>query len=123
MSCKCYGFYFPSGGGFAVVFLVLLACGLLSGIASLVGGIVDSIALPSVAWAPVAAVAVGGTVWGLRVGARQHGRGEPLAVGLFGLVVAAAGLVLGLPVTLAGMVIVLAAALWSTMARTMEPSG
>ncbi len=123
MSCKCYGFYFPSGGGFAVVFLVLLACGLLSGIASLVGGLVESVALPSVAWAPAAAVAVGGTVWGLRVGARQHGRGEPLEVGLIGLVVAAAGLVLGLPVTLAGMVIVLAAALWSTMARTMEPSG
>ncbi len=116
MSCKCYGFYFPSGGGFAVVFLVLLACGLLSGITSLVVGLVESVALPSVAWAPVSAIAIGGTVWGLRVGARQHGRGEPLAVGMFGLIVAAAGLLLGLPVTLTGMAIVLAAALWSASA-------
>ncbi len=116
MSCKCHCLCCPGGGVLAVLLLVLLACGFLSGIASLVGGVVESIALPSVAWAPVSAVAVGGTVWGLKVGARQHGRGEPLAVGLFGLVVAAAGLLLGLPVTLAGMAIVLAAALWSAMA-------
>ena len=116
MSCNCHCSCCPGGGGLAVFLFALLACGLLSGIASLVGGLVESVALPSVAWAPVAAVAVGGTVWGLHVGARQHGRGEPLAVGLFGLVVAAAGLLLGLPVTLAGMAIVLAAALWSAMA-------
>ncbi len=116
MSCKCHCSCCPGGGGLAVFLLVFLAFGLLSGIASLVGGLVESVALPSVAWAPAAAVAVGGTVWGLRVGARQHGRGEPLSVGLFGLVVAASGLLLGLPVTLTGMAIVLVAALWSAMA-------
>ncbi len=115
MSSNCHCSCCPRGGGLAVLLLVLLACGLLSGIASLVGGLVDSIALPSVAWAPVSAVAVAGTLWGLKVGAQQHGRGEPLAVGVFGLVVAAAGLLLGLPVTLTGMAIVLAAALWSAM--------
>ncbi len=36
--------------------------------------------MPSVAWAPLSAVAVGSTLWGLKVGAQQHGRGEPLAV-------------------------------------------
>ena len=116
MSCKCHCSCCPGGGGLAVLLLVLLACGVLSGIASFVGGLVASVALPSVAWAPVSAVAIGGTVWGLRIGARQHGRGEPLAVGMFGLIVAAAGLLLGLPVTLTGMAIVLAAALWSAMA-------
>ncbi len=116
MSCKIRCYCCPGGGGLVVLLLVLLAFGLLSGIANLVGGLVESIALPSVAWAPVSAVVVGGTVWGLRVAARQHGRGEPLAVGLFGLIVAAAGLLLGLPVPLAGMTIVLAAALWSAMA-------
>jgi hypothetical protein len=99
-----------------VIFLVLLAAGIITGLAKMVGGVVASISLPSVAWLPVSAVAVGGTVWGLWVGARQHGNGSPLAVGVFGLLVAAAGMVFGSPVLLAGMVVVLAAAIWSAMA-------
>jgi hypothetical protein len=96
--------------------VVLLICAFTTGAFRAIGGMVESAALPSVAWLPLSAVAIGGTVWGLRVGFRQHGRGEPLAVGLFGLLVAASGLFFGLPWTLFGMAVVLAAAIWSSVA-------
>jgi hypothetical protein len=116
MVCKCCCSTCPGNRGLTGIFLILLAAGIITGIAKMVGGAVASISLPSVAWLPVSALAVGGTVWGLWVGARQHGNGSPLAVGLFGLLVAAAGTVFGSPVLLTGMVVVLAAAIWSALA-------
>lgn len=116
MVCKCSCSACPGSRGLTGIFLVLLAVVIVTHIAKMVGGAVASVSLPPVAWLPVSALAVGGTVWGLWVGARQHGNGSPLAVGLFGLLVAAAGMVFGSPVLLTGMVVVLLAALWSALA-------
>lgn len=116
MTCKCSCSTCPGSRGFTRVFLVLLVVGIVTYVAKMVGGAVASISLPPAAWLPAAALALGGTIWGLRVGARQHGNKSPFAVGLFGLLVAASGLVFGSPVVLVGMLVVLIAAVWSALA-------
>jgi hypothetical protein len=116
MTCKCSCSTCPGSRSFTRVFLALMVFGIVTQIAKMVGGAVASISLPPAAWLPAAALALGGTVWGLWVGARQHGNGSPLAVGLFGLLVAASGLVFGAPVLLVGMLVVLLAAVWSALA-------
>jgi hypothetical protein len=69
--------------------------------------------LPSAAWIPLSIVAALGALWGLWLGARIHGRGEPVALGAFGLVLVAAGFTILAPLALVGVLIVLAAVLWS----------
>lgn len=98
-----------------LILMVALCVSLASGLGSLIGGIGDLIAMPDDIWLPVTAFGVGGTVWGLWMGYRTHGRGEPLTVGIFGLLVAGGGLLFSQILTLTGVGIALSAALWSTL--------
>ncbi len=52
---------------------------------------------------------------GLWIGEKQAGRVNALAVGVFGLVVAAVGVLLGYPIVMLGLAIALGAALWSAV--------
>ena len=90
---------------------VIIVAGAIYGLVKLVAGL--ELSLPPAAGVPLSIVAALGTLWGLWLGTQIHRRGEPLILGVFGLVVAATGFVLSAPLTLVGVLIVLAAALWS----------
>ncbi|UCG86899.1 MAG: hypothetical protein JSW71_23905 [Gemmatimonadota bacterium] len=92
---------------------VIVVAVAIYGLVKLVGGLNWS--LPPAAWVPLSIVAALATLWGLWLGTRIHSRGEPLMLGVFGLVVAAAGFTLSAPLALVGVLIVLAAVLWSSM--------
>ncbi len=109
--CDC-GSFCPRGGVFFGILFLLLGASLVAGIASFVGELSQTIALPRVTWLPLSAVAIGGTVWGLWLGFKHHGRAEPLTVGVFGLLTAAVGFVSWYPIVLLGAAIVLGAAVW-----------
>ena len=109
---------------FFLAVLCLVLCGsLLSGVLDLAGAVADSAALPNPLWMPVSAVAVAGTVWGLWQGRRYHGRGEPFAVGVFGVVCLAVGFVTTPAIALMGGAIVFGAAVWSAFAFARQPAG
>ncbi len=88
------------------------------GLVKVVGGLDWS--LPPAAWVPLSIVAALGALWGLWLGTRIHGRGEPLMLGVFGLLVSATGFVLSTPLAMVGVLIVLAAALWSLAMYTAK---
>jgi len=90
---------------------VVIVAGAIYGLVKLVAGL--ELSLPPAAVVPLSIVAALGTLWGLWLGTRIHRRGEPLMLGVFGLLVAVTGLVLSAPLALFGVLIVLAAALWS----------
>ena len=90
---------------------VIVVAVAIYGLVKLVAG--QHLSLPAAAGIPLSIVAALGTLWGLWLGTRIHRRGEPLMLGVFGLVVAATGFVLSAPLALLGVLIVLAAALWS----------
>jgi hypothetical protein len=90
---------------------LLVVAGAIYGLIKLVAGL--QLSLPAAATVPLSLVAALGTLWGLWLGTRIHGRGEPLMVGGFGLAMAGAGFVLSVPLALAGVFTVLTAALWS----------
>lgn len=101
---------------FVVILLCFLGGSLLTGALALGQEIVGTVSLPRAAWLPLSAVAAGGTVWGLWLGFRHHGRAEPLAVGVFGLLWVAVGFATWPPVALMGTAIVLGAAIWGSLA-------
>ncbi len=123
MSCNCCGPCCPSDKSFIGLLVILLAVSLLAGGIGVVAELAQEISLPQAAWIPLFAVAVGASSLGLWLGYRQHGRGEPLAVGIFGLVVAAAGLLIRYPIAMFGAAIVLAAAVWSGLVAPKETGG
>ena len=90
---------------------VLVVVVAIYALVKVVGGLDWS--LPPAASVPLSVVAALATFWGLWLGARVHGRGEPLMLGAFGLAVAATGFLLAAPLALVGVLIVLGAALWS----------
>jgi len=100
---------------------VVVICGLpvlvvavaIYALVKLVGGLDWS--LPPAASIPLSIIAGLATLWGLWLGARVHGRGEPLMLGAFGLVVAVAGFLLSAPLAIVGVLLVLGAALWSSV--------
>lgn len=116
MSCNCNCSHCPGNTAIAAVLLILLGSSLILGILRLLGKLIDMVALPHVAWIPLTVIATVGTVWGLWFGFRQHGRAEPLTVGVFGLLVTLLGFVFSFPIALLGVAIVLTAAAWSTFA-------
>jgi len=120
MSCGCCGPSCPSNRSLVGPLLILLLVSLLFGGIGLVAELGQKISLPHAAWIPLFAIAVAASCLGLWLGYKQHGRGEPLALGIFGLLVAVLGLVIRYPVALFGASIVLAAALWSTFASPSE---
>lgn len=79
-------------------------------------GIDFNLSLSGLVWIPVSIFAAGGTLYGLRLGSTVHGRGEPLAVGVLGMVVTALGIISSTPLALLGVLIVLVAAAWSAVA-------
>ncbi len=106
--CPCNGFF--------VLLLLLLLCGsLVSGVLDIAAVTMESVSLPGFSWMPAAAIAAGGTVWGLWLGGRHHGRGEPLAVAVFGLLWVAVGFVTAPGLALLGTTIVLGAAVWGAL--------
>ena len=106
--CPCNGFF--------VLVLLLLLCGsLVSGVLDIAAVTMESVSMPGFSWMPAAAIAAGGTVWGLWLGVRHHGRGEPLAVAVFGLFWVAVGFVTTPVVALAGTTIALGAAVWGAL--------
>jgi hypothetical protein len=96
---------------------LLLTAGLVVGLIVLVARIAGSVSLPPAAWIPLSIAAFAGIAWGLWIGYKLHGRGEPLTVGMLGLVVAAAGFAFDSFFAIVGVLIALGAALWSTMAH------
>jgi hypothetical protein len=118
MSCRCFGVGCPSNRSFIGLLVILLAGNLLFGGIELAGELAPRASLLHASWIPLFAVAVAASCLGLWLGYRQHGRGEPLAVGVFGLLVASLGLVVKYPVAMFGASIVLAAALWSALATS-----
>ena len=106
--CPCNWFF--------VLVLVLLLCGsLVSGVLNIAQVTMESVSLPGIPWMPLSAIAAGGTVWGLWLGARHHGRGEPLAVAVFGLLWVAVGFVTVPGLALVGTTIALGAAVWGAL--------
>ncbi len=121
MSCTCCGTKGPRN----ILFLALAAAvvgGGLAGIVMLCREVAGMVSLPEAAWIPLVIVAVVGTLVGLWLGFRQHGRAQPLAVGVFGLLVAALGFVTGYPIILLGVAIVLGASVWSALAHVSAAS-
>jgi hypothetical protein len=95
---------------------VLLAAGAVYGLLKLVWGVGQNLAMPSAGWIPLLMPAAAVTLWGLWLGFTVHGRGEPLSVGLFGRFVMTFGFFFFTPFVLLGVLIVLAAAVWSATA-------
>jgi hypothetical protein len=120
MSCDCCGPSCPSNRSLVGLLVILVLVSLLFGGVGLMAKLAQQVSLPHAAWIPLFAIAVAASCLGLWLGYKQHGRGEPLALGIFGLLVAALGLVIRYPVALFGASIVLAAALWSAMASPRE---
>ncbi len=116
MSCRCCETNRPRNILFLVIVVAVLGGG-LAGIAKLFRQVAGTVSLPDAAWIPLAIAAVLGTLVGLWLGFRQHGRAQPLAVGVFGLLVAALGLVVGYPIILLGVAIALGATVWSAVAH------
>jgi hypothetical protein len=100
--------------------LVLLTTSLAFAGIGLLGELGRDLSFPRAAGTPLLAVAVGASILGLWLGHRQHGRGEPLAVGLFGLLVTMCGLLTADSVAFFGASIVVASALWSALAKPVE---
>jgi hypothetical protein len=90
---------------------------LIFGSIMLIGRVRLGVSLPPLGLFPIIILAGACTIWGLWLGFTIHRRGEPLAVGAFGLLVTAVGLVLYAPLILLGVLILLAAAIWSAKAR------
>jgi hypothetical protein len=99
---------------------IVLAAGAIYGLVRVLGGVSFDVSLSPAVWIPLSLVAAAGTLWGLGLGLRVHGRAGPLKVGVFGLVVAALGFVFLPQLVLAGVVIVLAAAAWSAVASAVR---
>ena len=114
MSCDCTCTSRSCGTG-VVGLPILLAAGVVYGLVHLVGLAWSLVSLPGIAWLALASLAVSGVVWGLWLGFAHHGRAEPLAVGMFGLVVAGLGFIAWEPLALIGVVITLGAAAWSAL--------
>ncbi len=108
-------FLCPCNGLFVLVLLLLLCGSLVSGVLDIAQVTMESVSLPDFSWMPVSAIAAGGTVWGLWLGVSHHGRGEPLAVAVFGLLWVAVGFVTAPVVALAGTTIALGAAVWGAL--------
>lgn len=98
----------------------LLGLALIVGLIKLVFGIAGNVSLPTSVWIPLIFLAAAGTIWGLWLGFRVHGRGEPIAVGVFGIGVALVGLLVYSPLIVIGVLITLVAAVWSAMAKHAE---
>ena len=120
---RCSSSWCPCNVCVLAVLLLLLCGSFLSGALHLAGAVADSAALPNLVWMPVSAVAVAGTVWGLWQGRLHHGRGEPLAVGVFGVVCLAVGFLTTPTIALVGGAIVFGAAVWSAFAFRHQPAG
>ncbi len=105
----------PCNGLFVLVLLLLLCGSLVSGVLDIAAVTMESVSLPSFSWMPLAAIAAGGNVWGLWLGVRNHGRGEPLAVAVFGLLLVAVGFVTAPGLALVGTTIALGAAIWGAL--------
>ena len=117
MSCNCNCGSDRCRADFAVGVLPLLVfAAVVFGAIKLIGVISANVSLPPGLWIPLAVLAVGATLWGLWLGFTHHGRAEPLALGVFGLVVTGIGFVLWVPVAMIGAGIVLIAAVWSSRA-------
>ncbi len=102
--------------GFLVLLLLLVLCGsLISGVLDIAEVTMESVSVPGLPRMALSAIAAGGTGWGLWLGARHHGRGEPLAVAVFGLLWVAVGFVTAPVVALAGTTIALGAAVWGAL--------
>lgn len=114
------------GDGRGVLFVAVIVAvlgGGVAGIAKLARQVGDAVAVPDAAWIPLSVAAVAGTLAGLWLGFRQHGRAQPMAVGVFGLVVAGLGLALGFPIVLLGVAIVLGATLWNALGNARSGPG
>lgn len=114
-SAKCCSFC-PCNIAFFLILLLMLCGSLASGALSLFSELGDLVSVPKAAWVPLSIAAVSGTVWGLWLGFRQHGRAEPLAVGILGLVASLIGFVVWQPIALLGTATVLGAAIWGAFA-------
>ena len=108
-------FWCPCNGLFVLVLLLMLCGSLVSGALGIVEVTMDSVSVPNPLWMPLSAVAAGGTVGGLWLGRSHHGRGEPLAVAVFGLLWVGVGFVTVPAVALLGTTIALGAAVWGAL--------
>jgi hypothetical protein len=112
MSCNCNCGSDHCRADFVVGALPLLVFAAVAfGAIKLIGVISANVSLPPGLWIPLG---VGATLWGLWLGFTHHRRGEPLAIGIFGLVVTGIGFVLWVPLAMIGAGIVLIAAVWSS---------
>ncbi len=94
--------------------LSLLVClGLIYGFVRFIGFLFGTAATPSKGWIPFVLLGVFVAAWGLWLGHKVHGRGEPLAVGIFGIVVAVCGMLVYSPLVVVGVLTILAATIWS----------
>ncbi len=119
---RCSSIWCPCNIFLLAVLLCVLGGSMLAGVSHLAGAIADSAAAPNPLWMPVSAVAAAGTVWGLWQGRLSHGRGEPLAVGVFGVVWLEVGFVTTPMIALMGTGIVFGAAVWSAFAFQRRPA-
>ena len=108
-------FLCPCNGLFVLVLLLVLCGSLVSGVFDIAAVTMESVSLPGFSWMPLSAIAAGGTVWGLWLGVRHHGRGEPLAVAVFGLLWVAVGFITTPVLALVGTAIALGAAVWGAL--------
>ncbi|NIN12394.1 MAG: hypothetical protein GTO61_13490 [Gemmatimonadales bacterium] len=116
-NCNCNSSICACNSRCLAVLAIVLAGSLLYGVVAGMVEAVQNISFPRLIWIPLTILAMAGTVWGLLLGYRQHGRAEPLAVGIFGLAVALLGFLVSSPIALLGVTIVLGAALWSMLAH------
>lgn len=79
--------------------------------------LLGSVASPSISWIPFVLIGVAVATWGLWLGYKVHGRGEPLAVGVFGIFVAFVGMLVYSPLLIVGALTVLVASIWSANLR------
>ncbi len=108
-------FLCPCNALFVLVLLLLLCGSLVSGVLDIAEVTMESVSLPGLPWMALSAIAAGGTVWGLWLGVRHHGRGEPLAVAVFGLLWVAVGFATAPGLALVGTAIALGAAVWGAL--------
>jgi hypothetical protein len=117
MSCTCCNSDCHCNAAVVGGLPLLVAAGVaIYGIVKLIARISITVSLPAGVWIPLSALAVAATLWGLWIGFTAHGRAEPLAVGVFGLLVTALGFALFAPLALVGVLIVLGATVWSALA-------
>ena len=105
-----------------VILLIVLACVWLPGAFGIAVGWTESVNTLGIVRSPLAVVTAAVMVWALRMGYRHHGRGEPLAVALFGLALVAVGFVTLPALALVGACIALGAAFWGALLPHASPS-